>query len=285
MTRRQELQDHRDSLVEIRNIMNSMKTLAYLETHKLENVLQAQRTIVSDIEKVARDFLAFHPELLSQAAPATEIFLVIGSERGFCGDFNQTLVRQLEAVLADREQESVRIIAVGRKLHAALADKPYTCSLIPGANAVEEGAALLNQIVDTLDSLASNPGMINLYTLYNGGEDGPVMSRLLPPFQHLDIEPRTDNDPPLLYIPEKDFLSDVVEHYMLAVLQEACNASLMAENRRRLQHMEGAVKHLDETATDLLHRCQALRQEEITEEIEVIMLNAVGLAGNNDHPI
>jgi F-type H+-transporting ATPase subunit gamma len=63
----------------------------------------------------------------------------------------------------------------------------------------------------------------------------------------------------------------------LAVLHEIIYLSLAAENRRRLQHREGAVNHLDDEIVNLQHKAQTYRQEEITEEIEVILLNAENL--------
>jgi F-type H+-transporting ATPase subunit gamma len=53
--------------------------------------------------------------------------------------------------------------------------------------------------------------------------------------------------------------------------------SLMIENRFRVTHLEGAVKHLDDESAQLERRCNALRQEEIIEEIEEIMLSAASL--------
>ena len=47
----------------------------------------------------------------------------------------------------------------------------------------------------------------------------------------------------------------------------------MAENRRRLQHMEGAIQRIQEKAGEMQRKHNMLRQEEITEEIEVIMLS------------
>jgi len=37
--------------------------------------------------------------------------------------------------------------------------------------------------------------------------------------------------------------------------------------------LEGAVKHLDEKSDKLIQQCNALRQEEIIEEIEIILLS------------
>lgn len=71
-----------------------------------------------------------------------------------------------------------------------------------------------------------------------------------------------------------EFYSDLVHHYLFAVLHEILYISLMAENHSRLQHLEGAVKHLDDETVNLHRKIQMYRQEEITEEIEVILLNS-----------
>ena len=63
-----------------------------------------------------------------------------------------------------------------------------------------------------------------------------------------------------------------------AALHEMLYSSLMAENHHRVAHLEGAVRHLDSEATKLAHRCNTLRQEEIIEEIEVILLSALDIS-------
>ncbi|HBE93756.1 MAG TPA: hypothetical protein DDW55_15050, partial [Gammaproteobacteria bacterium] len=53
--------------------------------------------------------------------------------------------------------------------------------------------------------------------------------------------------------------------------------SLMAENHQRVAHLEGAVKHLDDESAELMRQSNILRQTEIIEEIEVILLSAASL--------
>ncbi|MCK5120429.1 MAG: F0F1 ATP synthase subunit gamma, partial [Methylococcales bacterium] len=57
-------------------------------------------------------------------------------------------------------------------------------------------------------------------------------------------------------------------------LQNILYTSLTAENNQRLQHLDNAVRHLDKATEKLHKKSQIYRQEEITEEIEVILLNA-----------
>jgi F-type H+-transporting ATPase subunit gamma len=53
---------------------------------------------------------------------------------------------------------------------------------------------------------------------------------------------------------------------------------LLTENRRRVSHLGDAVRHLDQRCLELTHQANALRQEQTTEEIEVLLLSA-GSAG------
>ena len=78
-----------------------------------------------------------------------------------------------------------------------------------------------------------------------------------------------------------DFLSGLTRHYLHAVLNEVLYSSLMAENRQRQAHMDRALQRLEEETGKLRLDCNRRRQEEITEEIEVILLSAqmMGLAG------
>jgi F-type H+-transporting ATPase subunit gamma len=279
MPSRRKLEEHRRSIEEIRDIMNSMKTLAYMETRKLDHLLDTQHTVVNSIEIVATDFVSAYPEAMPGVQAAREVYLVIGSERGFCGDFNETLLRRLEGIQQDKQgKDSPIVVATGQKLHASLMKGPNTAARLDGASVAEEVEAILPGVVDTLAALQTEYGTLSLYALYHAADDDTLVTqRLLPPFQdYLDSPPRFTL-PPVLNLTPTDFLIELSDHYLFAALHEIFYTSLMAENRRRVQHLEGAVKHLEEESDDLRHQSNARRQEEIIEEIEVILLSAASL--------
>jgi len=147
MTRRQDLEYHRHSLGEIREIMNSMKILAYMETRKLSRFLSAQHTVVESIEEVAADFLSFHPQTLPEVEATVQVYLLIGTERGFCGDFNQALLRHLESTLETHAADNSLLIAVGHKLHSLLENDVRVTAQLDGPSVAEEVSVVLNQIV------------------------------------------------------------------------------------------------------------------------------------------
>ena len=50
--------------------------------------------------------------------------------------------------------------------------------------------------------------------------------------------------------------------------------SFFSLNYQRLRHLDSSLEKMDKTVTSLNHKFNLLRQEEITQEIQVIMLSA-----------
>ena len=275
MTRRRDLEAHRATLDEIHEIMNSMKSLAYMETHKLVGLLDAQHAVVEGIETMAADFLGFYPETLAGSEKTTDVHILVGSERGFCGDFNQALARHLDTHLEQTAIELPLLIAAGRKLHPLLESKPRLSAIIDGASTVDEVAEVIKRLVDAIAALQMRYGPLSVSVLHHAPDaKGIVLDRLAPPFERFRNEPRRFPYPPVLNLQPQAFFLELTEQYVFAALHEVLYASLMAENHRRVRHLEGAVRHLDDKSSALRRKCNALRQEEIIEEIEIILLSA-----------
>lgn len=276
MTRRHDLEQHRLSLADIREIMNSMKTLAYMETRKLAGFLDAQQHVVKSIEDTAADLLGFYPEILPDSRDAPAVYILLGAERGFCGDFNHLLLKHLETTLRQHTANEALLIAVGRKLNALLEEDRHVLALMEGAAVLEEVDAILVEVIDELAGLQDKHGALKVYCLYHG-EQALVMKKLIPPFEPFLGEPPRFTHPPLLNQSPQDFLVELSDHFLFAALHEMVYTSLMVENRQRILHLEGAVNHLDHRTAMIARQCNLLRQEEIIEEIEIILLNAAGL--------
>lgn len=274
MSKRHEAEQHLQALGEIKHIMGSMKTLALLETRKLARYMATQQQVVRDIEAMAADFRASFSMTPAIPADARNVYLLLGSERGFCGDFNELLLRQLDDQLRQGGGDAPLLMTVGRKLDARLTNDSRIISRIDGANVAEEVEAVLGRLVHELGLVQERYGPFRLTVISHAVEDEQVQATsILPPFQQDAPAPRSGCAPELNLDPE-DFFTDMLDHYLFAVLYSQVYASLMAESRRRMQHLEGAIHRLEERTEALLLRRNALRQEEITEEIEVILLSA-----------
>jgi F-type H+-transporting ATPase subunit gamma len=204
------------------------------------------------------------------------VYLLIGSERGFCGDFNHALLRHYETISLSSDIDQPQLISVGHRLTTLEGNYNHNILFIDGASVAEEIDKVLNQIVNQLASLQQQYQSLDLHVLYHNDEQQIIAQQLLPPFQHLRHQ-QQDMQAPELNIQPAEFLLDLSYHYLFAVLHEILYTSLMAESRQRLAHLEGAIQHMDEQSEELHRRSNVLRQEEIIEEIEVILLSAVSL--------
>jgi F-type H+-transporting ATPase subunit gamma len=254
-------------LREIRTILNAMKNLAFMETHKLNRYQLTQKKATTLIENTARDFLRFYSyQHLPEFEPHA-FCILLGSERGFCGDFNERLYDHLAG------KNFSNIIAVGSRLISRIQDQlPQPTATFTGANTAEETTEILNRLIDTIGALIETYKVITLTVLYHDSE-GITEKQILPPLFEQQSFTQHDHSPPVLNLTPASFFEQLLDHYLFAILHEVFNESLLAENHQRLQHLEAAVQHLDKETVTLNRKSQTYRQEEITEEIEVILLN------------
>ena len=277
MSQRRQLQQRLAGQAEIGEILTSMKNLAYMETRKLARLLRSQRRVVERIEAIAADFLTFYPELLPAAETPQRIYLVLGSRRGLCGDFNARLVSALQAELAQRGERDDLIIAVGQKLCQRLTPLPTRRVELAGSDVAEEIPEVMKGIVRELDRQPRQVMDALLVFYHSDPNQPPCRQQLLPPFITTSKGPPAAGFPPLLNLQPQKFLLGLIEQYLYAVLHAVLYRSLAAENEQRIRHLDGAVHHLEERSAELQRRIRGLRQEEIIEEIEVILLNAADL--------
>jgi F-type H+-transporting ATPase subunit gamma len=270
MSKRRHLESHRKQLVEIREIMNSMKNLAYLESRKLSQRLGSQLDAVITIEKAAADLIHFYPEIKPTVDESSPVILLIGSERGFCADYNEALVEYLE----QNVPEHLQLFAVGDKLSQRLESDERVVTRLVGASTMDEAGDIINRIIESLDTAQLLNGNRLLRLMYHEpAQKQVVMKNILPAFADLLSAPEQYATAPDINLPPTVLLNELAEHHLLALLYNNLYAALMAENLSRIDHMENALQRIDEKTLGLTQQCNILRQEEIIEEIEIILLN------------
>ena len=252
---------------EISGIMTAMKSLALMETRKLDRFIGHQRRMLANIEAAAGDFLHFFP-VEGAPAKATPILVLIGSERGFCGNFNERVLIAFDA--GHTHQPDTALVVVGQRLDTKLTPHPGVFASLDGATVTEDVPAVLDRLMDVLHRTTgefSGDG-ITFSALAHDAE-GVLKYRRLLPLAPPPV-PRLSH-PPCLQLAPARFFAKLLDHYLLAALYGLLYESLAAENRQRLAHMEHALDRLDETLARLAVKRNALRQEKIVEEIEVIL--------------
>ena len=274
MTRYHDVDRRMEALADIRHIMSSMKVLALMETRKLGRSALAQQRVVASIDVMAADFLAFYPEIPDPPAGAPHVYMLIGSERGFCGDFNESLLQALQKRLQEDACAGPVLLAVGRRLCLKLEHDSRVETSLAGPDVTEAVRPALEEIVEQLGAIQAAHGPFYLTVLHHSPESGEILATgVLPPFQRT-APSRSPSHAPLLNLRPHTLLIELIDQYLFAALNAILYGSLIAENRRRIQHLEGAVRRLERRITEMQLQRNTLRQEEITEEIEVILLSA-----------
>lgn len=290
MSRRRELESELRVSDEIRGILRTLENMARLEVRRLGRYLETQRRVVGSIEAAATDFRSFHPELFA-AAEYRDVYLLLGTERGFCGDFNTSIPRKFEELTAEKARAEERkaqagaagagaredaVVIAGTRLIARAGEAYPRAVFVENASVAEEIGATLVRIMDAVTEAhgSGNMGSLRLTVLHHHEQGGGVQVSVLYPFEEKEAPVRRYADPPELLLDPVVFTRELVEQYLFARLHELLYSSLLTENQVRVEHLESAVQRLERKSSNLTRKRNELRQEEITEEIEVIMLSA-----------
>lgn len=255
-------------LRDIGAILDAMKSFALVETHRLARLVANQQAALQALEAVARDFASFHPVAPPPSANG-RVIVAVGSQRGFCGGFDQRVRAALEARAGVRSGID-RVVVVGRRLADRLDPARPPAAVVEGALGADEIPAVVDRLLEVLPESAGGPRPVCV--LAWSGEGSPQLRPLLPP---AGARPSAHPFPPRLNLAPGRFLDGLLAELLPLRLEASLAASLLAENQERLRHMQGALDRLDERLARLRVSRAALRKARIVEEIE-LLLTSVG---------
>ncbi|AWN72390.1 F0F1 ATP synthase subunit gamma [Legionella anisa] len=287
MTKRIKLKDHLHTLEDIGNIMTAMKNLCSIELNKITRFLSIQNNAIKTIREVSNDFLSFYPIFpMNPSEIRPVVSILIGSERGFCGSFNDNVIYQLNTLKEKHPEFQPALIIVGSKLALKMAHDSCIVAEIEGPNAIEEIPTVILNLLQTLEK-TSLQKQVTLHSwqwdiLFNEEEQNQIHTKTWQPFNEFCVSPaRHFSIPPVLNLPNDQFFAEFVDHYLLSMCYFIFYQSFFAENHQRLFHLNNALDRLENKKNSLKERLNLLRQEEITEEIQNILQSAQAIAGHD----
>ena len=196
------------------------------------------------------------------------MFVLIGSERGFCGGFNEAIQRKVEGEAS--AGASLKMVVIGRKLALKFEQDERVLAFLDGPSAAEEIPLVISRLAKVLAQSPESVWKIIHNSYINQGTSVDVKC----PFEFSAQTAATKFQfAPLLNMAPSELRPQIFEQYLFALFYGIFYLSFMAENHERLRHMDGALNKLREDEQRLRLLSNSLRQETITEEIEVIMLS------------
>lgn len=265
MSRRREIETQLALYNDLSGIIGAMRSFALAELHRVTRRAAAQHDVVRTLEATLKDLASALPE----RGPGTgDIWLLFGSVRGFCGSFNEDVVRTWRAAGAPAP-----VVAVGERLAGGFGDVVGHTD-VAGALGALDAAAAVDRILAALDGARLQSPRANGLIVCFRDYDSARTERLLP---FCPAKSGQSGMLPLTQEPAVRVASKVVEHYLFHMLLSRLLHAIRVENHMRLTQMENAMQHLGRSSEELQRRRNALRQEEIVEEIELIVQERAGV--------
>ncbi|MEC4749924.1 FoF1 ATP synthase subunit gamma [Methylomicrobium sp. Wu6] len=259
MSQRREIETRLALYEDLSGILGAMRSFALAELRKVGKREATQQQLVQNLAAALND-VAF--ALPPAEKPDADIWLLFGSVRGFCGSFNEDVLRFWQ----EQTDEQRPVILIGERLHDLLPENDLTFR-VPGANGGLDASATIERILPAIADLRQKyrgaPGLIACFR----DERGARSQRLLP---QADERPAVSGYPPYVFASPAETAAGIAEHYLFHQMVALLLRSVRVENHMRLMQMENAISHLEEGGSELMRQRNRLRQEEIVEEIELM---------------
>ncbi len=263
MSQRREVEARLSLYDELSGILGAMRSFALAELRKVSKRETAQQQVVASLSLALHDLASDLPEhvCVDSTRVTNDIWLLFGSVRGFCGSFNEDVMRFWRGL----GNQSSPLILFGERLHI-LADAREALQLLSGIDSALDAPTAIDQILSAVMALRGTAEFGLMVCIRD--EQGARSQRLwpLPP-----VSTAAALNPPLTYAPASEVAVGVAEYYLFHHLLALLLRSIRVENHMRLMQMETALRHLEKGGEELQRQRNRLRQEEIVEEIELMM--------------
>lgn len=268
MSKTSDLQTKIHTLTEIESILGAMKNLALIEMTKVSKLMSAQNKVSSAIDAALFDFESFYrKDLLIESKQNRVLCILFGSERGFCGPFNEQVINTFRE--STKDLTNFEVVLIGRKLISKLEYEPSVKIQIDGPNSADEIPSVIVELAEKLLPYAGWRWMF----IQNDGNGAGLYDMVSFPLEMHEQKGIKMSYPPILNMSPQELYPQLMEQHLFSIMHRALYASFLTENRERLHHMDGAVNQIARNRTWLSLKLNGQRQEEITEELEILMLS------------
>ncbi|MCW9707369.1 ATP synthase F1 subunit gamma [Fodinibius salsisoli] len=289
------LRDIRNRIESIKNtkqITKAMKMVAAAKLRKAQNRIIETRPYASKMKEVAARLVnnaSEEHELLRKPESVDNVLLiVIGSDRGLCGAFNNNLFKVVEQAVEEnyathKKEGTLSLVCVGRKTikhfgkrnYNIAAEYPNFFDEVEFSNASEMMKRVIKQF---------NTGIYDEVKLaYNEFKSVIAQERIVETVLPIDPESLVEEDEQTsqkeyIYEPGVDeILEKLLPSHLNLQLWKAILESNAAEQGARMTAMDNATENANELQDDLELEYNRARQSAITTEISEIISGAQAL--------
>ena len=271
-----------ETTADIRAIMRTMKALSAVSIRRYERAAEATaeygHTVELGLQALLRARRFAGARLAASRAPAgRRALIVIGSDRGLCGRFNDRIATfARDEFLGEPVAGTSLLCVLGLRAASrleAMGRRPDRILTLPGS--VGGIAATVQAAILQIDSWSTEEGVALVFLAHNRrGERAravPMGKQLLPVpesyLRELAAKPWPARSLPAFSMEPDALLSWLIRQHLFVVLYRALAESLASEHAARLSAMQGAERNIEERSEELASAYRQKRQEAITREL------------------
>ncbi len=263
-------------------ITKAMKMVAAARIKKAEDVLKSARPYSKLLRELVQDLTAnadeiVHPLMETRPVKRTA-YLVVTSDKGLCGAYNNNLLKLVQAELGSADSGSYRLICVGGKGEKFLKRRKIECDRtitgwLPSFALAQD---LANQLSDWFTSGDVDDVKVFYSQSISAVTQKPTLEGILPlapvggetagSAVSYEFEPSAS-----------EALNVLLPRYVQNIIYRILAESRVSELGARLKSMSNATDNANKLAGELTLQFYRIRQDNITKEILEIVGGAEAL--------
>jgi F-type H+-transporting ATPase subunit gamma len=281
-------------------VVRSMKAVAASSIGQYERAVESlqdyRRTVELGLSACLRDAAPVapaHEAALRIPLRAPIAAILIGSDQGLVGRFNEALMDFAASTLASLSADVKQVWAVGERMRPLISDAVLPLGrAFAAADSVEAVTALTGELLVEIAAARRHARIAEVYLFHNrpgpSASYAPVATRLLPFDASWQKAMATlawpTKSSPQIMGEDAPALAAFIQEYLFLLLFQACAESLAAENASRLAAMQRAERNIEEILDGLTRRFHRDRQKSIDEELFEVVSGYESLSQTRTSP-
>ncbi len=282
------------SVESTKKITRAMELIAATRVVKAQERAASSRPYAEEITAVILDLVragaARESALLRSYDEArTTAMVVITSDRGLCGAYNSTMIRNTERELIDRRAEGLdyALFVVGKKAQTYFKFRGYkieeTFLGVTDQPNYDQARAVATAVRRRFEAGEFREVDLVYWRFLSSGNQQAVIRRFLP--LQIDASEVEGPAPDLEYEPNPTvILDELLPRYVEARIYSAMLDASASEHAARQRAMKAATDNADDLKTNLTRVMNRARQDSITTEIMEIVSGAEALKADKRDP-
>jgi len=272
------LQARISSLQELRDLFRALRALAASHVQEAQNALAGIRRYVEVVDDAIAEGAALLPEadgpVASSQPSAASVLIVVCSEHGFVGAFNERLLDRAEA----ERKEGQDLVVIGGRGAILAAERGLEVDRgFPMATHVGGVLGVTRRVAEHLAAISTADAV---FGRYRRGGNFETEARSILPLDPALLVGSERRSPPLHHLAPDVLLQQLASEYLFAEITRAVMESLASENGARLRVMETADHNIGDKLEGLRRSENALRQEAITSELLDVVTGSEAILGS-----